>query len=36
MHHKEISSEGVDWIKVAQDMIQWWAVLNTVIHLRVL
>jgi hypothetical protein len=28
--------KDVDWIHQAQDMPQWWAVVNTVINLRVL
>jgi hypothetical protein len=32
---KEIGSEDVDWIQVAQDKDQWRAVLNTIMNLRV-
>jgi hypothetical protein len=28
--------EGVDWILLAQDRDQWWAVVNTVMNLRIL
>jgi hypothetical protein len=26
---------GVDWIRLAQDRDQWWAVVNTVMNLRI-
>jgi len=26
---------GVDWIQLAQDMVQWWTLLYTVINVRV-
>jgi hypothetical protein len=32
---KEVGCEGVDWIHLAQDRIQWRAVVNTVMKLRV-
>jgi len=32
---KEIKWEGVDWVHLAHDRAQWWAVLNTVMNLRV-
>jgi len=28
-------SRSVDWIRLAQDRIQWWAFVNTVMNLRV-
>jgi hypothetical protein len=31
----EIEWEGADWIHLAQDRNQWWAVVNTVMNLRV-
>jgi hypothetical protein len=31
----EIGWEGVDWIHVAQDREQWWALVNTVVNLQV-
>jgi hypothetical protein len=31
----EIQWEGVDWIHLVQDRDQWWAVVNTVMNLRV-
>jgi hypothetical protein len=34
--HKEIEYEDVDWIRLAQDMIMWRALVNTVIIPRVL
>jgi hypothetical protein len=32
----EIGLGGVDWIRMAQDRDRWWAVMNTVMNLRVL
>jgi hypothetical protein len=32
---KEIRYEGVDWIQLAQDRVQLWAVVNTVMNFRV-
>jgi hypothetical protein len=32
---REIWYEGVDWTHLAQDRNQWWAVVNTVMNLRV-
>jgi hypothetical protein len=32
---REIGWEGVDWIHLAQDRDQWWALVNTVINLWV-
>jgi hypothetical protein len=31
---KGIESEGVDWIRLAQDTIRWWATVNTIMKLR--
>jgi hypothetical protein len=33
---REIGWDGVDWIKLAQDMDQWRALVNTVFNLQVL
>jgi hypothetical protein len=35
MHLREIGWEVVDWIHLAQDRVQWRAVVNTVMNLRV-
>jgi hypothetical protein len=35
MDLREIGREGVDWIYQAQDRDQWWAVVKTVMNLRV-
>jgi hypothetical protein len=35
MDLREIGIDGANWIQVAQDRIQWWAFVNTVINLRV-
>jgi hypothetical protein len=32
---KEIGHDGVDWIHLAMDKVQWWAVVNMVMNLRV-
>jgi hypothetical protein len=32
----EIGWEGVDWIQLAQERVQWQALVNTVINLRIL
>jgi hypothetical protein len=34
--YKEIGCEGVDWIKLAQDRLQWQALVNMVMKLQVL
>jgi hypothetical protein len=31
----DLGHESVDSIRLAQDRVQWWALLNTVINLRV-
>jgi hypothetical protein len=35
MDLREIGYEGVDWMYLAEDGDKWWAVLNTVMNLRV-
>jgi hypothetical protein len=35
MDLREIEWDGMDWIKLAQDRDQWWALVNTVMNLRV-
>jgi hypothetical protein len=35
MDLKEILSEDVDWIHLAHDRVQWWAVMNTVMNFRI-
>jgi hypothetical protein len=35
MYLREIGWGGMDWIDVAQDRIQWRALVNTVMNLRV-
>jgi hypothetical protein len=32
---REIGYEGVDWMHLDQDRDQWWAVVNTVMNIRV-
>jgi hypothetical protein len=32
---KEIGVDGANWIRLAQDRVQWWAFVNTVMNLRV-
>jgi hypothetical protein len=36
MDLREIGLRGVDWIRLAQDREQWWAVVSAVMNLRVL
>jgi hypothetical protein len=36
MELREIGIDGVNWIWLAQDRVQWWAFVNTVMNLRVL
>jgi hypothetical protein len=31
----EIGIDGANWIRLAQDRVQWWAFVNTVMNLRV-
>jgi hypothetical protein len=35
MDLREIGIDGANWIQVAQDRVQWWAFVNTVMNLRV-
>jgi hypothetical protein len=35
MDIREVGWEGVDWIHLAQDRDQWWAVVKTVMNLQV-
>jgi hypothetical protein len=36
LHHiKEIQCEGVEWIYLALDRIQWWALVNVIMSLWV-
>jgi hypothetical protein len=35
MDLREIGIDGVNWIQLAQDMIQWWACVNTVMNLQI-
>jgi hypothetical protein len=36
MNLEEIGCEGVDWIHLAQNNVQWRAIVNTVIDIRIL
>jgi hypothetical protein len=35
MDFREIRIDGANWIRLAQDRVQWWAFVNTVMNLRV-
>jgi hypothetical protein len=35
MYHKEIVCEDVDWILLAQVMVQWLVFMKSVIHLQI-
>jgi hypothetical protein len=35
MDRKEIEWEGVDWMCLAKDKDQWWALVNVVMNLQV-
>jgi hypothetical protein len=35
MYLREVGWDGMDWIHVAQDRNQWWALVNTVMNLRI-
>jgi hypothetical protein len=32
---RETGIDGANWIRLAQDRVQWWAFVNTVMNLRV-
>jgi hypothetical protein len=32
---REIGIDGANWIRLAEDRVQWWAFVNTVMNLRV-
>jgi hypothetical protein len=32
---REIGIDGANWIRLAQDRVEWWAFVNTVMNLRV-
>jgi hypothetical protein len=32
---RELGIDGLNWIQLAQDRVQWWAFVNTVMSLRV-
>jgi hypothetical protein len=36
MNLEEMGDEGVDWIRLAQDRVQWWAFVSKVMNLQVL
>jgi hypothetical protein len=35
MDLRDIGGDGMDWIDLAQDRVQWRALVNAVMHLRV-
>jgi hypothetical protein len=35
MDLREVGIDGTNWIQLAQDRVQWWAFVSTVINLRV-
>jgi hypothetical protein len=35
MNLREIGIDGANWIQLAQDRVQWWVYVNTVMNLRV-
>jgi hypothetical protein len=35
MDLRKIGWKGVDWMHLAQDMDQWWALVNMIVNLRV-
>jgi hypothetical protein len=35
MNLREIGCDGVDWMDMAKDRDQWWALMNKVLNLRV-
>jgi hypothetical protein len=35
MDLREIGIDGANWIRLAEDSLQWWTFVNTVMNLRV-
>jgi hypothetical protein len=35
MDLKEIGIDGANWIRLAEDRVQWWALVNTMMNRRV-
>jgi hypothetical protein len=35
MDLREIGIDGANWVQLAQDRVQWWAFVNTIMKLRV-
>jgi hypothetical protein len=35
MDLREVGIDGANWIQLAQDRVQWWVFVNTVMNLRV-
>jgi hypothetical protein len=35
MDLREIGIDGANWIQLAQDRVKWWAIVDTVMNLRV-
>jgi hypothetical protein len=35
MDLREIGIDGENWIRLAQDRVEWWAFVNTVLNIRV-
>jgi hypothetical protein len=35
MDLRKIGIDGANWIRLAQDQVQWWAFVNTVMNIRV-
>jgi hypothetical protein len=35
MEFREMGIDGANWSRLAQDRVQWWAFVNTVMNLRV-
>jgi hypothetical protein len=35
MDLREMGTDGANWIRLAQDRVQWWAFVNTILNLRV-
>jgi hypothetical protein len=34
MEFREIGMDGANWVRLAQDRVQWWAFVNTIMNLR--